>query len=242
MSDIKAKNRDVSFMKLDNETFLAVSCDSSGAIGNKENDIIKVPPYIVGRFTTRVTIMELLAVGATPRALTAAICSEPEPTGEGILSGVYDELKYIDRIPITISTEKNIPTSQTGLGITAIGTVEKNQVRVNKTRTDDKLFCIGVPKVGNEVFVDDPEIADITAVKKLCRIPYLHDIIPVGSKGIKGEVDMLTSFLGLQIKWADNIKLDISKTAGPSTCVIATSPKVLKIDIKQPISFLGTFY
>lgn len=242
MSDIKADNRDVSFIKLKDETFLAISCDSSGAIGSKKNDIIKVPPYVVGRCATRVAMMELLAVGATPRALTAAICSEPEPTGEGMLSGVYDELEYIDRmLPITISTEKNIPTSQTGLGITAIGIVEKSQIRINKTQTGDKLYCIGIPKVGNEVSLDDPEIADITTVKKLCKIPYLHDIIPVGSKGIKGEVDMLTSFLGLSITWIDDIKLDISKTAGPVTCVLATSPEILKLDVKQPINFLGTF-
>lgn len=237
-----AKNRDVSFIKIEKDLYLAVACDSCGGIGNKEKDVVKVPPYIVGRFTTRVSMMELLSIGASPKGLTAAVCSEPKPTGEGLVSGIFEELKQIDeKMSITISTEKNMPTCQTGLGITAIGTVNSNSLKVNKTRALDKLYCIGIPKVGNEISLEDPELADITLIKKLLKHPKIHDIIPVGSKGIKGETNILASYLKLEVIWRKDIPLDLNKTAGPCTCVLITSPEIISLDIPQPVFLLGEF-
>lgn len=236
-----ATNRDVSFIELNKDLYLAIACDSCGGIGEKERDVVKVPPYIVGRFTGRVALMEILSVGAVPVALTAAVCSEPDPTGEGILYGIRDELKKLSlEIPITVSTEKNMPTCQTGLGITVIGLVEKKRLRINKTKAGDKLYCVGMPKVGNEISLDDPEIANSLLVKELLEIPAVHDIIPVGSKGIKGEAEMLASFLGLELEWNKNLLIDIQKTAGPATCVLVTCPAELEISNPQPIFLLAS--
>ena len=47
-----AANRDVSFIELNADLYLAIACDSCGGIGEKERDVVCVPPYIVGRFTT----------------------------------------------------------------------------------------------------------------------------------------------------------------------------------------------
>jgi hypothetical protein len=238
--DTIAANRDVSFIELNKNLYLAVACDSCGGIGEKERDVVKVPPYIVGRFTTRVTLMEVLSVGAKPKALTAAICNEPDPTGEGVLIGIKDELKDLShKFPITISTEKNMKTCQTGLGITIVGLVEKESLRINKTKAGDKLYCVGVPKVGNEISLDDPKIANSLLIKRLLDIPAVHDIIPVGSKGIKGEAEMLVSFLGLKLKWNKNLPIDIQKTAGPATCVLVTCPAELNISMPQPIFLLA---
>ncbi|MCL6559065.1 MAG: alpha-ribazole kinase [Firmicutes bacterium] len=236
------KNRDVSFVKLSGDMLLAVACDSSGAIGEKEKDVVKVPPYVVGRFILRVPLMEILAVGATPVAVTATICSEPSPTGEGIITGIKDELKTVDlNLPITISTEKNMPTCQTGLGVTVIGTVAQQDLRQNMTRPGDRIYCIGLPKVGNEVGLENPEIADSRLVKQLLKHPLIHDIIPVDSRGIKGEAESLASYLKLSVEWADNLTVDIKKSAGPSTCVIVTCPKELDISCIQPVFPVGCF-
>jgi len=132
-----------------------------------------------------------------------------------------------------------MPTCQTGLGLSLVGTVKKQALRINKTQLGDKLYCIGIPKVGNEVSLSDPEIANNPLIKKLLSIPIVHDIIPVGSKGIKGEADMLASSLGLQIHWEENLPVDIQKTAGPSTCVLITTPGVLIIDIPQPMHLIA---
>lgn len=231
-----AANRDVSFIELNADLYLAIACDSCGGIGEKERDVVCVPPYIVGRFTTRVALMEVLSVGAKPKALTAAICNEPDPTGKEILVGISNELKNLfPKLPVTISTEKNMPTCQTGLGITIVGLVEKKKLRVNKTKAGDKLYCIGVPKVGNEISLDDSQIANSLLIKELNDISSVHDIIPVGSKGIKGEAEMLASFLGLELNWGKNLPVDIQKTAGPATCVLVTSPREISFKNAQPI-------
>ena len=241
MKDSIAANRDVSFIELNEDLYLAVACDSCGGIGEKERDVVRVPPYIVGRFTTRVALMEILSVGAKPKTLTAAICNEPDPTGKGMLIGIKDELKDLSpNLPITISTEKNMKTCQTGLGITIIGLVEKESLRINETKAGDKLYCVGMPKVGNEISLDDPEIANSLLVKELLEIPAVHAIIPVGSKGLKGEAEMLASFLGLELEWNKNLLIDIQKTAGPATCVLVTCPAELEISNPQPIFLLAS--
>ena len=238
-----APYRDVNLVTLNDDCYLAIACDSCGGVGEKEKDVVKVSPYIVGRFTTRLNLMEILSVGASPKALTAAICNEHKPTGEGILMGIKDELKELSLdLPITISTEKNMKTCQTGLGITIIGLVKKQNLHINKTKAGDMLFCVGIPKVGNEVSLDDTQIATSSLVKELLQISDIHDIIPVGSKGIKGEAEMLVSFLGLKLNWNKNLPIDINKTAGPATCVLATCPTELKIHMQQPIFRLATVY
>jgi len=243
LSNTYAPYRDVNFVAISSECFLAIACDSCGGVGEKERDVVKVPSYIVGRFTTRLNLMEILSVGASPKALTAAICNEPTPTGEGILRGIKDELKELSiDLPITISTEKNIETCQTGLGITIVGLVEKDKLRINKTKAGDKLYCVGVPKVGNEVFLDDPQIATGLLIKELLNIPDVHDIIPVGSKGIEGEAEMLTSFLNLKLSWNQDLPVDIKKAAGPATCVLVTCPTELKTSMPQPVFHVATIY
>lgn len=238
-----APYRDVNLVTLLEDFYLAIACDSCGGVGEKEMDVVKASPYIVGRFTTRLNLMEILSVGATPKALTAAICNEPNPTGEGILMGIEDELKELSLcLPITISTEKNMKTCQTGVGITVVGLVEKQHLRLNKTKAGDTLYCVGVPKVGNEVSLEDTEIATSTLVRELLKKPDVHDIIPVGSKGIKGEAEMLTAFLGLKLYWNEILPVDIKKTAGPATCVLVTSPTELKISMPQPVFPLATVY
>ncbi len=66
---------------------------------------------------------------------------------------------------VTGSTEENIATSQTGIGIAAIGIAERSELRLGRASVGDALVCIGVAKVGNEVTLDDPEIVDLGAVR-----------------------------------------------------------------------------
>ncbi len=247
---------------------VVVACDSCGAIGGKELDVIRVPPYISGRFTTRVALFEVLTTGVQPRIGTVAICNEPNPTGEEILRGVRDELNMagVGPLPIAISCEKNMPTKQTGLGITLVGMGEVGDLRIAATKPRDNIFCLGVPKVGSEVdSPDDPEIVQAEHLRLLLKERKVHDIIPVGSQGILGEIHILATALNLSFIAANRPDLgqfldvghnsletpNIRKSGGPATCVIFTAEPGFEHDFKLiqtnqfrqavPISWLGSF-
>ncbi|HBF39370.1 MAG TPA: alpha-ribazole kinase [Firmicutes bacterium] len=205
--------------------YLVAACDSCSAVGSKEFDIVKVPADVAGRFTTRVALLEVITVGAVPQLITAAIGNEPEPTGAQILQGVYDELAAfsLKNIPVAISTEKNFPTRQTSLGVTVVGCCQ-NSLRVATSLPGDLLYCMGLPKVGNEIEgPGDPEIVNNSQLQKLLQTAAIHDIIPVGSKGILGEAGLLSANILRDFILESEASIDIEKSAGPSTCLIFTA-------------------
>lgn len=217
------RGRDVEVTLLDNGQYLVVACDSCGGIGPKELDVVKVPNYIVGRYTARVALMEVLATGAVPRMITATVCNEPRPAGEEILAGIRDELQVcgLPDLPLAISTEKNITTRQTGLGITVLGVAGESKLRITTSKPGDWIYCLGIPKVGDEVKDDDdPEIVQGKHILGLLAVSGIHDIIPVGSQGIRREAELLARTVSGQFKPAPDAPVDINKSGGPATCLI----------------------
>lgn len=236
--------RDVEVVSLDQNRCLVAACDSCGAVGSKEFDAVKVSPYIVGRFTARVVLLEILATAAKPLLLTVASANEPHPTTAGILEGVNDELKdsNLPDLPAAISSEKNMPTKQTGLGISVIGLCQKESLRIATSRPGDDLYCLGLPKVGSEVAdPDDPEIIRGKCLQTLLASPGVHDIIPVGSHGIRGEAELIAAHIGSRFEPETNLKLDLDKSAGPSTCLIfACVPEIAPPDFQPtPLVKIG---
>ncbi len=224
------RGRDVEIAMLTDGQCLVAACDSCGAIGDKEFDIVKVTPHLVGRFTVRVALLEVLAAGAVPQIVTVAVSNELYPTGDGILAGVKDELKSagIESLPAAISTEKNMPTRQTGLGISIVGICRREEVRIATSLSGDNVYCLGLPKVGPEVQnPDDEEIVQGKHVLSLLKINGIHDIVPVGSQGIRREADMLAENSGCDFIPDGSTPVDWDKSAGPSTCLIFTSPAEL---------------
>lgn len=220
------KGRDIEVCEIDQTKYLVATCDSCGGIGEKEFDKIKVPAELVGRLTTRVAFMELIAVGATPKMMTISITSEPEPTAVNILAGIFAELKVagFSKLPRVISTEKNISTCQTGLGIGITGICLKDELRVHRSKPGDNVFCLGIPKFGDQVTsADNYEIVQIKDLKKWTRHQEVHDILPIGSRGILEESNQLANQVNCQfIQY--NYSIDVKKSAGPSTCIIFTCP------------------
>ncbi|SFH32345.1 alpha-ribazole kinase [Desulfotomaculum arcticum] len=220
--------RDVEVVPLDDSKHMVAACDSCGAVGSKDLDVVKVSNYIVGRFTARVALLEVLATGARPVLLAVTSANEPYPTTKGILQGVRDELKALDltETQLAITSEKNMPTRQTGLGITAIGVCAKEALRVATSRPGDDLYCLGLPKVGAEVVAhDDPEIVQGQHILALLASPGVHDIIPVGSRGIRREAESLALQTGCGFKQEKTVAVNLNKSAGPSTCLIFTCNK-----------------
>ncbi|OCL26144.1 hypothetical protein U472_09005 [Orenia metallireducens] len=234
--------RDISIIKLDANKSLVVACDSLGGIGSKEYDKIKVSSRLVGKFTARVALMELLSSGATPISVVDTLSVELKPTGEEIIKGMKEELAKvgIDEL-LTGSTEENIKTVQTGIGVTAIGLININELRVGTSQKEDLIVAIGLPKVGNEVLADLNQVADLDLVVELLELEYIHEILPVGSKGVLYEAQLLAESNGLQLSLLEN-KVDLQKSAGPATVVLVTVAEddltSLKL-IDKPVNVIG---
>jgi hypothetical protein len=218
------RGRDVEVVMINEKQCIVTACDSCGAIGSKELDVVKVPPYITGRFTMRGTLLEVISTGAVPKVVTVAISNEPFPTGEGILDGVYEELKELklEGLPVAISTEKNMKTSQTAVGITVVGICDREELRIGMSRSGDLLYCVGIPKVGEAMEADDSEIVQGKHILELLNVEGVHDIVPVGSRGIQREIETLCSNIEYKFTLEPNTDINITKSAGPSTCAIFT--------------------
>ncbi|WP_425803910.1 alpha-ribazole kinase [Desulfitobacterium sp. Sab5] len=231
------KGRDVEVSFLNKGECLVVACDSCGAIGSKALDIVHVPEQVTGRFTARVTLLELLAAGAEPKLLTVAISNEADPTGDGILEGVRDELKSLNlaHLPMAISTEKNMITQQTGLGISVIGVADVAALHLATTQVGDFIYGLGLPKVGPEVSdPEDPEIIRGEHIRRLLEQPSVHDIVPLGSQGIRGEAIALANTLKGNLILDATCPVELSKSAGPATALIfSTEQKIQEDNFKK---------
>ncbi|MBP2018434.1 hypothetical protein J2Z79_001845 [Symbiobacterium terraclitae] len=224
------RRRDLSLVDLPGGGRLVIACDAAGGVGPKPGDAVKASGYVVGRFTARVPLMEVLAAGAEPLHLVNTACVEPEPTGRAILQGICDEaaLAGLTAGQINGSFEKNLPTVQTGLGVTVVGYLSPGR-HLRRASPGDLVVAVGRPKVGPEVRPDDPELPDLPLVRRLAADPLVHDLLPVGSRGIGPETVDLASSAGLAVDWApDEEGFPRGKSAGPATCLlVAAAPRAL---------------
>ena len=238
--------RDLTFIEQENDKYLVIACDSSGAIGDKVDDVIKVPAEIVGYYAARVALMEILSVGAKVSTVIDTLAVEMEPTGRKIIDGIQRQLKEagMEAILLNGSTEENIPTRQTGMGITIIGEVDKNQAKINKSQKGDYVVVLGIPKVGNEINIPvDNEICSIDDIKTLLNSKVVREIYPVGSKGILYEANYLAKSNNMTLKIYENLEVDIEKSGGPATILIFTiSPEdyeKIRKNIDKPLEIIG---
>ncbi|ORX24599.1 hypothetical protein BVF91_01615 [Thermoanaerobacterium sp. PSU-2] len=240
------KYRDVLIIH-EGDVAFAVSCDSTGAIGEKENDVLKVDAEMVGRAAIKVALSELLCIGAWPIAISDALSNEMNPTGIKIIDGIKKELveNEIYDVALTGSTEENFPSTMTGVGVTAIGRAAKEDLKVRKAMAGMEVGLFGYPRVGQEVL----RFNDILSLKdyvKIFRCNEIAEAIPVGSKGVKYELDVLkfTSGLDLLRKYDDEI--DDEKSGGPSTCCIVVykedDRQIVKNLLDKPFIRLGRLF
>ena len=239
---------DVSIMKIPTGHAIVVGSSSSGGIGPKPMDNIKISGKVVGKFLARVASMDVAATGAFPISVSVTLAVEKEPTGNEIIEGIRKEIRGLGLEPNQVmkeNTEENFETIQTGAGITVVGLANEDELRLAKTRPNDLIVAIGKPKVGNEVIPAEArgEIANLKDVTSLARKAFVHDIIPVGSFGISHEAKMLAYSIGRQLKIQEQTELDINKSAGPATVVLTTIDQE-KLDeltffIRKPINVVG---
>jgi hypothetical protein len=218
---------DVAILKVPTGHAIVVGSTSSGAVGPKALDKVKVEGQTLGRFLARVALMDVAATGAYPILISATLGVEKEPTGQKILDGVKREAAVLgleaDQVLLE-NTEENFETAQTGVGLTVVGFANEEELRIGKTVPGDILVAVGKPKVGDEVLSAEVrgEIADLKSVTWLSQKKYVHDIVPVGTFGIAYEARMMAYAVGRQLKLAEKASLDLEKSAGPATVVLVT--------------------
>lgn len=218
------KIRDLSLITLDEKKTMVIACDSCGSVGIKEGDVLKVPPFYVGKLTSRVALLEVICAGAEVITLTDTVCNEMNSTGEEIIKGIKHELNLagVKDVVLTGSTEENFSTVSTGLGITVVGIAENNKLKVNNVKNEAVIISIGIPKVGDEINLDeDSEIVDYSSIYKLLNNNFVYEVVPVGSKGMAYECVQLAESNKLRVYFEEQQKIDIKKSGGPSTSIIA---------------------
>lgn len=227
--------RDLLVTEIPGAGLLVTACDAAGAIGPKPLDVVRVPGRVAGLFTARVALMEVVAAGAAPLAVAAAVCCEPEPAGRDVVAGVLEEMAVVGLGPdaLVVSTEKNFPTRQTGIGVTALGMAGPGSFLPGCARCGDVLILAGIPKAGDSVAEGDPEIVDLRTVARVIRAGLASDILPVGSRGAAAEAHELAASAGLaavlQSCPAQAPGPLLLRSGGPATAVvIAVSPHAVR--------------
>jgi hypothetical protein len=239
---------DVAVIRVPTGHAIVIGSTSSGAIGPKSMDEVKVAGRIVGKFLARVALMDVTATGAFPVLLSATLGVEKDPSGREIIEGIRSEARLLGLEPDQVlleNTEENFATVQTGAGLTVVGFANDEELRLGKTLPGDLLVAIGKPKVGEEVIPAEVkgEIADLKNVAWLSQKKFVHDIMPVGDFGIAHEARMMAHAIGRQLKLRDETGLDLEKSAGPATVVLITMNaekfEELSSLVQKPTAIIG---
>lgn len=227
-------------------TAYVISCDSLGAIGSKEQDVLKVDEEVVGRATIKVALAEALCVGARPLVIADTLAVEMKPTGEKIIRAIEEELMEngLAGVVLTGSTEENFPTSMTGVGITVVSRCKAKDLKIKKIKKDMHISLLGYPLVGKEVLKNPDKVLELKDYVEISKSKEIIEAIPVGSRGISYELGVLESLSGLKIKKEIPPHINILKSGGPaSSCLIVHEKREASIAkaINKPLTYMGSF-
>lgn len=230
--------RDVLLFEL-NGNILVSAVDSCGGIGSQPHDALNVDPEVSGMFTARVAMLEIMAVGAKPSFASLAVSNGPRIAGP-LIRGVLKMLG--ESFPLAISTEKNMPTSMTGFGVTVTGVCPIEELCISGAKAGDSLFCAGLPLAGKELLKPGVRIFDTLHLEMLLKNKCVHSLIPVGSRGIAAESEVLAKESGLSVRLNPNATVDLYQSAGPSACAVFAADANSCFDMDLPVFCIGTLY
>lgn len=238
--------RDITIIDYDHKNYLGIACDSCGGIGYKEHDLVKASPQLTAYHTGKVVLAELMSMGFTPFILADGLAVEMNNTGRQLIEGFNEVLSKLSfNVHLTGSTEENIKTVQTSMGVTCIGFCSKDKLKFKKTKTGDICLLVGLPMVGNEVLQNPDKILDIDDFEKLYLCDYINEMLPIGSRGIECELNDLLKDNKLKFEYESSISIDLKKSGGPSTSCLVTlrmeNLGIIKGIIKKPINVIGSF-
>lgn len=242
------KVRDLNLIELVGGLQMVIACDSNAGIGEKPHDHLKRTYAEVARSSLKVPLVEVLASGATPVLIIDNLCVEMDPSGRTIIQEMrllLDALEIDANIQLTGSTEDNIPTVQSGAGITVIGMGHRSCMRLGTAKPGDLLVCVGTPKDGyyHPYRDSDSDIAGLRFLVPFLKLVYLHEVVPGGSHGIRHEALEMARSIGSDVEFYHNLPIDIDSSAGSCTAVVAAIDPVdlgrLVKDSTVPICPIG---
>jgi hypothetical protein len=238
-----ARARDLAVARFPPGFALVVSSSSAGGIGPKERDAVKVKGEILGKFMIRAGLMKVLSTGARPILISITLSGERKPTGDEVLKGAEEEVKSLGLDPaeaVSLSTEENIETLQTGIGVTVIGIARERELKLGKSCLGDLLVAVGRPCVGREVLKAETknQIANLKDLLTLLSQESVHEVVPVGSRGIMAEASTLASTIGCRVKLHRKLPAgyDLNKPAGPATVLLYT---ISREEFSKTMKLLG---
>lgn len=242
------KYRDLSILRLLGEISVVVACDSNASNGEKPNDTHQNSIQEMAVSALKVPTMEVLATGATPIVIADNLCVEMEPTGKKIIQAMRLELErcgLLGSVQLTGSTEDNMLTTQSGVGVTVIGLASEDALKLGHTQPEDLVCCVGIPQSGviERYSESGPTVAKISTVVRLRELEYVHEILPVGSKGVAYEARELASCVGRRFQPVEEPAVDLLTSAGSCTAVLVSLREEhwerLRADVAEPCSVVG---
>lgn len=219
---------------------LILACDSLGGIGPKEGDVLSVPLEISARFTARVALAEVLAACGEPLALSVTLSIEPHPWLEEVKRGILQELRAIGKegIPLLFSSEKNISTTATGLGVTVCG----KRFRTPPELREGILYALGVPSSGSAVLRNQDVLADLTDILHIQDFLPEAPILPTGSRGIFCEALAFVQGTSFVLTLNPDPPFSLYTSCGPATVLLFATPQgieELKPHFAKPLWVVG---
>ena len=215
---------------------LVIACDSVGGIGPRPADLVRVPADVVAHFAARVPLLEVLCSGARPVALINTLCHDMAEATVFIdtFRAVASEVG-IRGDAVTGSTEENVPSPATGVGVTVIGTLT-GDLLTGGGRPGDVVICVGWPRSAphDEVFIGHPDIVPLSTVQALVATGAVHDALPVGSRGIGYEAGQLAESSGCALTWLPH-PLPLDASGGPASCVLLACDPTSIADLRRTV-------
>lgn len=237
--------RDLLYWRDPDYTYV-LACDANAGIGQRPHDALEQTPFDTGFSAAKVPLMEVLASGATPLAVTNTLGGPRDAYGTRIISGIGAAIAEVDAdITLTGSDETNVVTTQTSVGVTVVGRAAHNAIRLGTAQPGDVLVAVGVPKDGVVVPYTEgaPEIARVRDVQQAARLDFVHELLPVGSRGIRYEAAQLARGSRTRLQMHSPLDIDVTLSAGASTCFLVALPPQRIADLagvlRPPVTELG---
>lgn len=212
--------RDLALLRLGRQTLVA-ACDAVGGLGSKPEDFLLMEPESVGYFSARVVLLELLSVEVKPLLAICTLSVEREPTGRRLMIGVRTQLREALHKDISIidSVETNFPTRHTAMGIALLGKLSKGRRLGGKVQLGDEVYRIGTPRTG--IKIGDADILAVDIVRRLVARRQVHEVIPLGSRGVRSELSDLRT-RGIDVTVGTEVEAwELTRSGGPANAVLA---------------------
>jgi len=242
--------RDVTLLRVTPTEYLLFACGSMGGIGPKASDACQVPADVAGYACARTAVAHIVALGGTPMFLMNTLSVEMDPTGKRVMEGIrrlMDELELDPSFAVVGASEENVPVAQTGIGVTAVGAAPADGIGFATTEHLDAILCVGVPKSPPDATLSfgDPEILKMSTLCRLVQHPAVHEVVPVGWRGIDAELEALMRESSLALQYEKDVPLPLAKSAGPVTCALAMVQAAQVEEVRalctEPVTLLGRY-